>query len=53
MASPDSGVHEGGQEAAMQVLVEIGAAVAGMMMGLGMARLALAGILTLTFGRRL
>ncbi len=36
----------------MQVLVEIGAAAAGMMMGLGMARLALTGILTLTFGRR-
>jgi hypothetical protein len=37
----------------MQLLVEIGAAVMGMMMGLGMARLALAGILTLTFSRRL
>lgn len=36
----------------MQVLVEVGAAVAGMMMGLGMARLALTGILSLTFGRR-
>lgn len=37
----------------MQVLVEVGAAVAGMMMGLGVARLLLRAILTLTFGRRL
>jgi len=37
----------------MQALVEVGAGVAGILMGLGAARLALAGILTLTFGRRL
>jgi hypothetical protein len=36
----------------MQALVEVGAAVAGILMGLGSARLALAGILALTFGRR-
>jgi len=36
----------------MQVLVELGAAVAGIAMGFGIARVALAGILGLTFGRR-
>ncbi len=36
----------------MQALVELAAAVVGMLAGLAMGRAALAGILVLTFGRR-
>jgi hypothetical protein len=36
----------------MEVLVELGAAVTGVALGIGAARALLAGVLSLTFGRR-